>query len=153
MSAKHPELERGSRMRLFETNENEGYPRFPAPPNNAAKMPHCKIYKTLWVELNGCRCGDGWNPHGMRPRLQPFAPSLTGSCTHPHPPIWAHDYILPSRPTRCGSHPLPRSQTYGRGGRLNFSPVSPPPHLTKENRLVVHCYYCVWPMVLRTTTS
>ena len=54
MSTKHPELERGSKMRLFETNENEAIDS-PTPRNtNEAKIPHCKIYNSM-MELTTVR--------------------------------------------------------------------------------------------------
>ena len=43
---KHPKSERGSKMRLFETNENEAIDS-PTPRNNDAKMPHCEIYNPM----------------------------------------------------------------------------------------------------------
>ena len=50
MSTKYPELERGSKMRLFETNENEAIDS-PTPRNNEDKIPHCKRYNPM-MELN-----------------------------------------------------------------------------------------------------
>ena len=53
MSTKHPELERGSKMRLFETNENEAIDS-PKPRNNEAKMPRCKTHHRM-MELTAVR--------------------------------------------------------------------------------------------------
>ena len=53
MSTKHPELERGSKIRLFETNENEAIDS-PSPRNIEAKMPHRKIYNPM-MELTTVR--------------------------------------------------------------------------------------------------
>ena len=48
-----PELERGSKMRLYETNENEAIDS-PAPRNNEVKMTHCTTYHPV-MELTTVR--------------------------------------------------------------------------------------------------
>ena len=53
MSTKHPELERGPKMRLFETNEDEALDS-PTPRDNEAQVPHCKIYNHM-TELTSVR--------------------------------------------------------------------------------------------------
>ena len=49
----HPELKRGSKLRLFETNENETRDSA-GPCSNDKKMPHCKIYHPV-IELTTVR--------------------------------------------------------------------------------------------------
>ena len=63
MSTKHPELERGSKIRQFETNENEGIDS-PTPRNNEAKIPHCKIYNPM-MELTVVRAGERVCTYGI----------------------------------------------------------------------------------------
>ena len=63
MQTKHPELERGSKMRPFETNENEAIDS-PTPRDNEAKLPHCKIYNPL-TELTTVRARERVCTYGI----------------------------------------------------------------------------------------
>ena len=63
MSTKHPELERGSEMRLFETNQTEATD-YPTPRNTEAKMPHCKIYNPM-MELTTVRARERVCTYGI----------------------------------------------------------------------------------------
>ena len=63
MSTKHPELERGSKIRLFKTNETEATDS-PTPRNNEAKMPHGKMY-TPMVELTTVRARERVCTYGI----------------------------------------------------------------------------------------
>ena len=47
MSTQHPEMERGSKMRLFEKTSENGTIESPTPRNDDAKMPHRKIYNPM----------------------------------------------------------------------------------------------------------
>ena len=57
MPTKHPEMERGSKMRLFETIENEAR-------NSEARTPHCKMYNPM-MELTTVRARERVCTYGI----------------------------------------------------------------------------------------